>query len=59
VPVLREIAKCRVQKAKVKIGRKDTMTCGYPSTVQFEIYNLQFALAAAKGRAVYGGCDES
>jgi hypothetical protein len=28
------------------------------SVLQFEIYNLHFALIAAIGRAVNGGCDE-
>jgi Tfp pilus assembly protein PilX len=31
---------------------KDTMTCGHSSILQFEIYHLHFALAAAEGRAM-------
>jgi hypothetical protein len=48
-----------VQNAKVKMKGKDAMAHDHPSILQFEIYNLHFALAAAKGRAMHGGCDES
>jgi hypothetical protein len=37
----------------------NTVVKGHPSILQFEIYNLHFALMAAIGRAVHGGCDES
>jgi hypothetical protein len=51
--------KCRVQNANVKNKENDTVVKGHPSTLQFEIYNLHFALIAAIGRAVHGGFDES
>jgi hypothetical protein len=88
VNIVTEIAKCRVQNAKVKMKGKDAMARDHPSIFQsfdrtsarlrraqsrrsvepltmfskvetFESYNLHFALAAAKGRAMHGGCDES
>jgi hypothetical protein len=43
-----------VQNAKVKIRGKDTMACGHPSILQFEIFSLHFAFVAAKGRAMQG-----
>jgi len=41
-----------VQNVKVKIGGKDSMASAYASILQFEIYNLPFALAMAEGRAL-------
>jgi hypothetical protein len=46
-------AKCRVQNAKVKMKEKDAQDNGHTSLLQFEIYNLHFALAAAEGRAMF------
>jgi hypothetical protein len=42
-------AKCKGQNKG-----KDAMACGHPSILQFEAFNLHFALAAARGRAVQG-----
>jgi len=36
---------------------KDTKAYGHTSILQFEIYNLHFALAAAVGRAMKGDTD--
>jgi hypothetical protein len=41
-----------VQNAKVKMRGKDTMACGHTAILQFEIYNLHFALVAAEGSAM-------
>jgi hypothetical protein len=47
-------AKCKGQN-----NGNNTVVKGYPSILQFEIYNLHFALMAAIGRAIQGGHDES
>jgi hypothetical protein len=41
-----------VQNAKVKMRNKDAMAHSQTQILQFEIYNLHFALAAADGRAM-------
>jgi hypothetical protein len=51
--VWNENAKCRVQNAKVKMKRKNSLTKGHTFLLQFEIYNLHFALAAAEGCAMF------
>jgi hypothetical protein len=38
--ILKEIAKCRMQNAKVKMKGKDAMAHGHSSILQFETFNL-------------------
>jgi hypothetical protein len=47
----------KVQNAKVKMREKDTMAYGHTSILQFKIYHLHFALAAAACCAVKGDAD--
>jgi hypothetical protein len=53
VDAWKKIAKCRVQNAKVKMKGKGALANGHTPLLQFEIYNLHFALAAAEGRAMF------
>jgi hypothetical protein len=47
-----------VQNAKVKMREKDTTAYDHVSILQFEIYNLHFALAPAKGRTMPHGAQQ-
>jgi hypothetical protein len=46
-----------VQNAKVKKEGKNNMACDHTLILQFEIYNLHFALAAAEGRTTISRCE--